>query len=181
MVDIPDFNWKDRTVRFVIALLGITTAIFSGLQTVFAAREEPRKITEGEIKSAINERSDVDQCASLDQTQINHLEYFDFTGDGRPEAVVVASTCMTGTAGPDVHADYARGPEGKLIELPFLDARGDPPYPNGRAPVFGNPNYGLTVEDGELVVRWRDSSDREARSSSGTSGTAGNRRGSNGN
>src|SRR4029077_7229054 len=49
--------------------------------------------------------------------------------------------------------------------LPFLDARGDPPLSNrshGKIPVFGNPNYGLAVENGELVCRWRDSSDREA-------------------
>src|SRR5580765_8156814 len=66
---------------------------------------------------------------------------------------------MTGTAGPDIHAVYKRDADGKVVELPFLDARGDPPR---KIPVFGNANYGLAVENGELVARWRDSSDREA-------------------
>src|SRR5579862_9076929 len=76
---------------------------------------------------------------------------------------------MTGTAGPDIHAVYTREAYGGLAELPFLDGRGDPPIDDSkvkdskfkRTPVFGNPNYSLSVEGGKLVVRWRDASDRE--------------------
>lgn len=119
------------------------------------------RISEVQIKRAINGRSDLEKCPSLDQIHIDRLEYFDFVGDGRAQAIVVASTCMTGTAGPDVHAVYARNANGKLVELPFLDpVRGDPPG-SEHIPVFGNPNYGLTAEKGELVARWVDSSDRE--------------------
>jgi len=132
-----------------------------------AWQEKPSsKISEAEIKRFINRQSDVDECESLDQIHLDHVEYFDFLGDGQQEAVVVASTCMTGTAGPDVHAVYKRGMDSKLVELPFLNAKGDPPLSNSKSedekiPVFGNPNYALRVENGKLVVRWGDSSDRE--------------------
>jgi uncharacterized protein YecT (DUF1311 family) len=127
-------------------------------------QESAKKITEAEIKSAINNRSDVDECESLDQIHIDHLEYHDFIGDGQQEAVVIASTCMTGTAGPDIHAVYKRDAGGKVAELPFRHAEGDPFFNRDgwKIPVFGNANYGLAVEKGELVARWSDSSDREA-------------------
>lgn len=134
---------------------------------LFQTPEPAKKITEAEIKTFINSSAGVDECESLDQININHLEYYDFTGGGQPQAIVVASTCMTGTAGPDIHAVYKRGAGGKLIELPFLNAKGDPPLSNDpvqngdKYPVFGNPNYTLAVHNGTLVVRWGDSSDRE--------------------
>lgn len=71
-----------------------------------------KKITEAEIRTAINGQSDMDECESLDEIHVDHLEYHDFFGDGRQEAAVVASTCMTGTAGPDIY--------------PFRHAEGDP-------------------------------------------------------
>jgi uncharacterized protein YecT (DUF1311 family) len=154
-------------MRFGIPLLGITTLLFGGHGTILNAqqRDSATKITEAEIKTVINSQSGVDICEHFHDIHIDHLEYFDFTGDGRQEAVVVASTCMTGTAGPDIHAVYQRDVDGEVVELPFLDARGDPPLSNQnhwKIPVFGNANYGLAVENGELVARWRDSSDREA-------------------
>ncbi|HKW65234.1 MAG TPA: lysozyme inhibitor LprI family protein [Candidatus Acidoferrum sp.] len=150
-------------MRFGIASLGFSTLLFCGYGIApNVQRHEPvNKITEAEIKSFINSHAGVDECESLDQIHVDHLEYFDFTGDGQREAIAVASTCMTGTAGPDIHAVYARDAEGRVVELPFLDAKGDPPFSDA-IPVFGNPNYGLAVENGKLVARWRDSSDREA-------------------
>ena len=153
-------------MRFGILTMGLTSVLFVGYGIVLNSQQKERgkKISEAEIKIAINSRSDVDECQSLDQIQIDHLEYHDFIGDGQEESVVVASTCMTGTAGPDIHAVYKRDADGRVVELPFLNAKGDPSF-NGSArqlPVFGNPNYGLAVENGELVARWIDSSDREA-------------------
>ena len=153
-------------MRFWIPMLGLVVILLGGYGIVPNVQEHAaaKKITEAEIKSAINSRSDVDECESLDQIYINHVEYHDFFGDGQQEAVVVASTCMTGTAGPDIHAVYKRDTDGKVIELPFRHAEGDPFF-NGsgrKIPVFGNANYGLALENGELVARWRDSSDREA-------------------
>lgn len=119
------------------------------------------KISPAEVQSAIKDSSDCDQ---LDQIHIDHLEYFDFGGDGSEDAVVIASTCLTGTAGPDIHAVYRRDAQGKLAEMPFHDPYGDPFFhqKGPELPVFGNPNYGLTAENGMLVARWMDSSDREA-------------------
>jgi uncharacterized protein YecT (DUF1311 family) len=153
-------------MRFGIPVLGLTTILFGGYGIVLRVhpQESAKKIPEAEIKSAINSRSDVEECESLNQIHIDHLEYHDFVGDGQQEAVVIASTCMTGTAGPDIHAVYKRDANGKVIELPFRHAEGDSFFnPSGwKIPVFGNANYGLAVENGELVARWSDSSDREA-------------------
>lgn len=153
-------------MRFGIPVLGLTIILFCGYGSVphFQQQESANIITETDIKSAINSQSDVEECESLDQIHIDHLEYHDFIADGQQEAVVIASTCMTGTAGPDIHAVYKRDADGKVVELPFRHAEGDPFFNrNGwKIPVFGNANYGLAVENGELVARWRDSSDREA-------------------
>jgi uncharacterized protein YecT (DUF1311 family) len=151
-------------MRLGVPVLGLTAVLFGGPEIVLDAQQQDSatKITEAEIKIVINSQSGVNECERLDDIHIDHLEYFDFTGDGQQEAVVVASTCSTGTAGPDTHAVYKRDVDGKVVELPFLDAKGDPPFSNREIPVFGNPNYGLAVENGELVARWRDSSDREA-------------------
>ena len=152
-------------MRYAIHALKTASMCMLSISLLSARQAEPAKpITPTEIKRAINARSDVDECDSLDQIHIDHLEYYDFTGYGQPEAVVVASTCMTGTAGPDVHAVYTRHPHGTLAELPLLNAKGDPPWSdqvNQAIPVFGNPNYTLTVDGGKLVVRWGDSSDRD--------------------
>jgi len=141
------------------------TVLISLLMRGIHGEELTRRITEAEIKPVINSSlgdTGTDYCENVDEIHIDHLEYFDFNGDGQDEAVVVASTCMTGTAGPDIHAVYTRS-AGKVIELPFHHAEGDPFFNRNESkiPVFGNRNYGLSVEDGKLVARWRDSSDRE--------------------
>src|SRR3954471_22966894 len=130
-------------MRYTIHALNAASMCMLSISLLTARQAEPAKpITETEIKRAINARSDVDECDTLDQIHIDHLEYYDFTGDGQPEAIVVASTCMTGTAGPDVHAVYTRRPDGTLAELPLLNAKGDPPWSeqekdNEQIPVFG--------------------------------------------
>jgi len=153
-------------MRFGIPVLLVTTVLFGGhgIELNFRPQEPPKKITEAEIKRAISSRSEVDECEGLDQIHIDHVEFYDFLGDGQQEAVVIASTCMTGTAGPDIHAVYQRTADGKVVELPFRHAEGDPffNHTGWKIPVFGNRNYGLSVEKGELVARWSDSSDREA-------------------
>lgn len=148
-----------------IPLMSVFTILIGSYGIPANAQGSAKKITEAEIKTAIQHQSDVDECESLDAIHIGHLEYFDFTGDGRQEAIVVGSTCMTGTGGPDIHSVYAGDAEGKVVELPFLNEKGDPPLPSGkewRSWIFGNANYGLAVESGELIVRWSDTSDREA-------------------
>jgi uncharacterized protein YecT (DUF1311 family) len=126
-----------------------------------AEQKTGHKVSEAELQAAIKDLSDCDQ---LNQIHIDHLEYFDFSRDGDEEAIVIASTCMTGTAGPDIHAVFRRDTDGKIVEMPFHDQNGEPFFRQKRPalPVFGNPNYGLTTENGMLVARWMDSSDREA-------------------
>src|SRR5689334_13432562 len=114
-----------------------------------------KKITEGEIVQAIL-ASGID-CERADQVHIDHLEYFDFAGDGQEEAVVVASTCMTGTAGPDIHAVYGRDADGKVYELPIAGPKtvGEmTPSIYGR--LFGNINWSLHVDQGLLVESYAD-------------------------
>jgi uncharacterized protein YecT (DUF1311 family) len=153
-------------MRLGIPVLGLTAMLFGGYVIVVnvQAQESAKKITETEIKSAINSQADVDECESLDQIHIDRLEYHDFIGDGQQQALVIASTCMTGTAGPDIHGVYKRDAEGKVVKLPFHHAEGDPFFSSSgwKIPVFGNANYSLAAENGELVARWRDSSDRES-------------------
>jgi uncharacterized protein YecT (DUF1311 family) len=116
------------------------------------------KITEAEIVQAILPNMG---CERPDQVHIDHLEYFDFTGDGQDEAVVVASTCMTGTAGPDIHAVYSRGADGKVYELPVTGPKTvDEMTPSTYGMLFGNRNFSLRVEQGLLVETYSDTSDR---------------------
>ena len=161
-------------INRTIILAALMVMIFVLASTVSAQQKNTTKILEGELKQLITRDAD---CAdeNKEQLYVSHLEYFDFNGDGSDEAVVVASTCNTGTAGPDVHAVYTRDAAGKIVELPFPHI--DPPSdrntgarrgprktdpPQGQTlPVFGNPNYTLRVEQGQLVARWGDSSERE--------------------
>ena len=51
------------------------------------------------------------------------LEYYDFGHDGHPALIVIASTCATGTAGPDIHAVYVREVGSGFRELAVPDVR----------------------------------------------------------
>lgn len=144
---------------FVFALLSMM------LQT--SPARHTGRISAEEIVATLYQHSECsDPELKLDAAHaisISHLEYYGFTGDGKEQAVVVAYTCMTGTAGPDVHAVFTRNSASEVVELPFhreeeqtfsFDQK-------RRLPVFGNPNYTLTMENGLLAARWRDTSDRE--------------------
>jgi uncharacterized protein YecT (DUF1311 family) len=121
------------------------------------------KPTQQEIEQVILEDSDcVDpdaKFAAPHRLSISHLEYFDLIGNGKQQAVVVGSTCMTGTAGPDVHAVFERNAEGKVVSLPFKRVEEEKPL--NRLPLFGNRNYTLMVANGRPIAKWKDSSDRE--------------------
>lgn len=83
------------------------------------------------------------------------FEQFDFLAKGYDQAVVVASTCMTGTAGPDVHSVFTRDENGALHELKIEEVKLE------HRVLFGNPNSTFRVEDGFLVQVFHDTSDRE--------------------
>jgi hypothetical protein len=109
------------------------------------------KINESDLKRYIAKGSGCD----LDKVDINDLAYFDFTGDSIDEAVVVASICATGTAGPDIHSVFTRQPDGSLAELKIhapSENRGD---------LLGRVFYNLNVKDGLLVQTFQDTSGRK--------------------
>jgi len=125
-----------------VALLVVAVPLFT------AAQVRPPKISEDEIKRHFSK-------ADCEGVNINHLEYFDFTGDGQAEAIVLASTCATGTAGPDVHAVITRQPDGSLAELKI-----PAPSEKQQAALFGRVFYELSVTDGLLVEIYHDESGR---------------------
>ena len=89
--------------------LGLAALLVVAAPLFTVAQVRPQRISDDEIKKHFSN-------ADCEGVNINHLEYFDFTGDGQAEAVVLASTCMTGTAGPDVHAVVTRQSDGSLAE-----------------------------------------------------------------
>lgn len=92
-----------------------------------------------------------------EQIRIETLVHHDFTGDGVPESVVVASTCATGDGGPNVHAVLARVADGSLAEvaLPRL-------APDTFDVLVGHRNFTLAVEGELLVQTFTDGSGRTA-------------------
>jgi uncharacterized protein YecT (DUF1311 family) len=131
-----------------------TFAILLCLSLVQSARAQKSKpIEKQEIAKWINE---LNECPDDPPLYFYRLDYFDFKGDDTKQAIVVASTCMTGTAGPDIHSVFARDSDGELAELKIPEA--DPKtYDN----LFGNRNYDLSAEDGLLVATFGDDSDRD--------------------
>jgi uncharacterized protein YecT (DUF1311 family) len=125
-------------------------AILLFLATLLSvAQQHLPQISEDEIKKHFSKAPD---CEGVD---IDNLEYFDFVGDGNEEAVVVASTCATGTAGPDVHAVVRRNPDGSLIDLKVPE-----PTDKQQASLFGRTFYEFNVQDGILVETYHDESGR---------------------
>jgi uncharacterized protein YecT (DUF1311 family) len=124
---------------------------FSLCLSVRAQNANP--ISEAEISLWVNQSRD---CPAGSQPYFWRLDYFDFKGDGNQEAIVVASSCATGTAGPDIHSVLSGDTSGKIVELKIQEV--DPStYDN----LFGNRNYDLSVEQGLLVATYGDDPKRE--------------------
>ncbi len=97
----------------------------------------------------------MEECPADQPPHFWKVDYYDFKGDGTQQAIVIASTCMTGTAGPDVHSVISRNSDGELEEMKIAEV--DPKtYDN----MFGNRNYDLVVENGLLVANFEDDPDR---------------------
>jgi hypothetical protein len=128
--------------------LGFAALLVVAVPLFTVAQIRPPKISEDEIKGHFSK-------ADCKGVNINHLEYFDFTGDGQAEAVVLASTCATGTAGPDVHAVVTRQPDGSLADLEI-----PAPTEKHQAALFGRIFHELSVEVGLLVETYHDESGR---------------------
>ena len=73
--------------------------------------------------SSIPPYSDCDEVApSLSAVFVNNIEYFDVTDDGREEAIVIASSCYTHTAGPDIVGVYQANLDGEIQPLEFKES-----------------------------------------------------------
>ena len=121
--------------------------------SVEALAQEP--IEEGEVEKWIAEKS---ECGdNVDQIHIIKLEAVEFTHDGRSQAIVVAMSCITGTAGPDVQTVLSRGANGTLIELNMstVDTK------ILEANLFGPGSADLYAQGDLLVLKYTDSTGRE--------------------
>ncbi len=118
----------------------------------WARAQNAKPIEKQEVADWLNRKYD---CLPEPPVHFWRFEYFDFTGDGSEQAIVVASTCETGTAGPDIHSVLARDSDGELEELKI-----DEPVPKTYDNMFGNRNYDLSVEKDLLVATFTDDGDR---------------------
>lgn len=87
--------------------------------------------------------------------QIDEIKYEKIKGIENLVALVVASTCITGTAGPDIHAAYILK-NGKLTELAIEDHKGKFKGVNYLNKLEGNRNYRFVVSDGKLQEKWHN-------------------------
>lgn len=88
------------------------------------------------------------------------ITYHDFAGDGVEEAMVVGTSCHSGTAGPDIHSVYRLNTTSRLRELKIGDDQtfqGNSIYSD----LIGNRNFTFEVVDGDLCEAFTDSSGRE--------------------
>lgn len=153
-----------RVVMFKLILAAISAVV---IPQAFA-QEDPtllippatssQRVTDlAALKKWITHKNGCDD--STIKVQIDTLLYFDFRGDGKKELIVDASTCWTGTAGPDVHSVFFRHGHGQFTEYEFPEV--DKKY---YAKLVGNRNFFLSmdlgVESGLVVQTWWDESDR---------------------
>jgi uncharacterized protein YecT (DUF1311 family) len=108
-------------------------------------------IDEDDLRIYLAKQSD----CQPDQIYFSSVEQVDFLKAGYDQAVVVASTCMTGTAGPDVHSVYTRDENGEIRELTVQELK----LPH--QVLFGNSNSEYRIGDEVLVEVYHDTSDRD--------------------
>ncbi len=117
--------------------------------------------TEQDVRAWIAAHHDTASChidSHFPEQTIYQMQDFDFDHDGKNEIILIAATCWTGTAGPDVHTVLARGPNG-LTEWP-LPEPAKSVYE--KASLQGNANYDLSLDNGNLIATWHDTSSRAA-------------------
>ncbi len=112
------------------------------------------KITEEMIAQFLAKRYD----CKPDDIYFHTLQDFNFTGHAYDDVIVVASTCQSGTGGPDVQSVFSWVEEGELGELDFEEVN-----PKRYQVLFGNRNYDLSPnkDDRELVETFYDTSGRD--------------------
>ena len=134
-------SFRKSTWFFVVAVLLYPCV-------AHAQTQKWKPIGEDELGQWIDKQND---CPLDSPPYFWRLDYFDFKGDGNEEAIVVASSCMTGTAGPDIHSVVGRDSQGELVELKIPDVD-----PKTYDCLFGNSNSDLAERDGLLVSTFHD-------------------------
>lgn len=86
---------------------------------------------------------------------VSDMQPYDFNHDGKDELVITASTCWTGTAGPDVKTVLSPTQNGEFTEWPLPDLK---KKSYDRAKFEGNRNFHLFLEKGMVIARWYDQS-----------------------
>jgi uncharacterized protein YecT (DUF1311 family) len=131
-----------------VYLLAISLIFTGGAQK---AHKQSDEIGEDDLRHYLAKQNDCEN----NQIYFSMLEHVDFLKKGYKQAVVVASTCMTGTAGPDIHAVYTRDAEGEIKELPMQEVK----LPH--TVLFGNSNSTFRIGEGVLVEVYSDTSERD--------------------
>ena len=125
-------------------------AFFSFASSVLA--QKAKRIEKAELSKWINQKYD---CSADAPVYFYRFDHHDFLGDGDEQAIVVASSCESGTGGPDIHSVFARDSDGELEVLKIAEV--DPKtYDN----LFGNRNCDLVAENGLLLANIEDDPDR---------------------
>ncbi len=135
-------------------MLSLTLLALAALAAPPHPARPPPALRDADLQAFLDR--DNGECGPKRPVHIDHLEFADLDGDGAEEALLVASTCMTGTAGPDIHEVYRAGPDGKPQRLPIQETR-----ETAHARIAGNANYTLRAEGGLLVREYTDSSERK--------------------
>src|ERR1035437_7968942 len=129
-----------------ITFLLLLSFIFAAASQI--AHKQADKIDENDLRKYLANQN---HCKP-EQIYISVLEQVDFLNVGYPQAVVVAGTCMTGTAGPAIHSVYTRDAQGEIKELPMEE----PKLPH--RVLFGNSNSAFRIGEGILVDVYGDTS-----------------------
>lgn len=142
-------GWK-RTSTCLIVLVCM-------LHPATKAEAESVRIQIDDVRSYFNTDPNLYECYDLGRP-INSISlvYHDFDGDGRQEALVTASSCLTGTAGPDIHSVFAMNTDGSIRELKLnknIDGVNISGIP---LPLIGNRNWVMFVKSNLLCNQFYD-------------------------
>ncbi len=103
------------------------------------------------LKNIVYKEESASDVCMVDQKPIyiDSVKYFDFDGDGQDEVIVRASSCFTGTAGPDINSIYKLLPSGQIIELKVNDNKGV--FKGNKINDHSRKDYGYDVKNNALV------------------------------
>jgi len=141
-------------LRAVAARAGTTTTLDA------ASASKPNAIRRFDFGGLLAKETAECEEYGLPVTRDADVEYADLDGDGAEEAIVTASSCLTGTAGPDIVRVYRLAPDGGVVEMPVSQ---DPRFEGRRYDegLCWKSGSRLTARGGRLVREYSDASGLE--------------------